>query len=107
MSRFAFNPSTGPIHVATEVTGPAGSLVLKFILDTGATTSLIDISTLISLGFAPHQSGKSATVLTEPWGTRNHGGHCTEPWTEPWGTLLGRNHGGHCSFPPGIAQPAQ
>jgi predicted aspartyl protease len=64
MSRFAFNPSTGPIHVAAEVTGPAGSLILKFILDTGATASLIDISTLISLGFDPDQSGRTVTVLT-------------------------------------------
>jgi hypothetical protein len=29
MSRFAFDPSTGPIHVAAEVTGPAGSLVFR------------------------------------------------------------------------------
>jgi len=64
MSRFAFSPGSGPIHVAAEVTGPAGSLVLRFILDTGATKSLINASKLIVLGFDLGQSGKTMTVLT-------------------------------------------
>ena len=63
MSSFVFSPGFGPIHLAAEVTGPAGSLVLKLILDTGATKSLINVSKLIVLGFDPDQSGKTMTVL--------------------------------------------
>jgi len=64
MSSFVFSPGSGPIHVAAEVTGPVGSLVLRLILDTGATRSLINVSKLIVLGFDPGQSGKTITVLT-------------------------------------------
>ena len=41
----------GPILVEAEVTGPARSLALTLILDTGATTSLIKESVLLVLGF--------------------------------------------------------
>ena len=64
MSGLAFNPGSGPIHVEAEVTGPSGTVFLKLILDTGATKSLIDLSTLRSLGFGPGQSGKTVTVVT-------------------------------------------
>ena len=64
MSSFAFNPGIGPIRVRAEITGPTGTGVLRLILDTGATTSLIDNSSLISLGFDPGQSPLRATVLT-------------------------------------------
>ena len=50
MSSFGFNPRSGPILVDAEITGPAGSVVLKLVLDTGATTSLINLTTLLSLG---------------------------------------------------------
>ena len=40
MSTFGFHPGRGPVLVDAEVTGPIGSVVLKLVLDTGATTSL-------------------------------------------------------------------
>jgi hypothetical protein len=64
MSSFAFSSASGPIHVTAEVTGPAQSHVLKLLLDTAATKSLIDASILASLGFNPGQSGNTATVIT-------------------------------------------
>jgi aspartyl protease family protein len=64
MSTFTFSPATGPIRVRAEVTGPAGTGVLRLILDTGATKSLIDTSSLLSLGFDPSLSTLRATVLT-------------------------------------------
>jgi len=64
MSSFVFSRGSGPIHVAAEVTGPTGSLVLRLILDTGATKSLINVSKLLVLGFDPSQSGRTMTVVT-------------------------------------------
>ncbi len=64
MSRFAFNAASGPIFVRAEVTGPAGSAVLKLLLDTGATTSLINLAHLVALGFDPDQSPRRTTMTT-------------------------------------------
>ena len=64
MSSFAFNPGAGPVRVRAEVTGPTGTGVLRLILDIGATKSLINTSSLLSLGFDPGQSPRRATVLT-------------------------------------------
>jgi hypothetical protein len=38
--------------------------VLKLVLDTGATTSLINLTTLLSLGFDPDQSSQQITMAT-------------------------------------------
>jgi predicted aspartyl protease len=48
---FAFHSSQGPIVVEASLSGPAGQADLRLILDTGATTSLIDRSIIASLGF--------------------------------------------------------
>jgi hypothetical protein len=64
MSSSGFNPRSGPILVDAEITGPAGSVVLKLVLDTGATTSLINITTLLSLGFDPDQSTQRTSMAT-------------------------------------------
>jgi predicted aspartyl protease len=64
VSRFAFNSTTGPILVNAEITGPAGSVVLKLVLDTGATTTLINLATLRSLGFDPDQSSRRISMTT-------------------------------------------
>jgi hypothetical protein len=64
VSSQGFNPKGGPILVDAEVTGPFGSVVLKLVLDTGATTSLIHRATLLSLGFDPDQSPRRITMTT-------------------------------------------
>lgn len=64
MSSFGFNPRSGPILLDAEITGPAGSVVLKLVLDTGATTSLINLTTLLSLGFDPDQSTQRISMTT-------------------------------------------
>jgi hypothetical protein len=46
-----FDPSHGPILVKAEVTGPDRSLALQLILDTGATTSLLNDAALLTLGY--------------------------------------------------------
>ena len=48
---FSFDSSHGPILVKAEVTGPVRSLALQLILDTGATTSLLNDAVLLTLGY--------------------------------------------------------
>ena len=48
---YPFQPNQGPILIKAEVTGPARSMPLQLILDTGATSSLLDRSVLVALGF--------------------------------------------------------
>lgn len=64
MSGHAFHPASGPIFVTATITGPFGSLALKLLLDTGATTSLINRASLISLGFDPDQPARRTTMTT-------------------------------------------
>jgi Aspartyl protease len=64
MSGHAFNPKQGPVLVEAEATGPAGSANLELVLDTGATTSLINRSTLLYLGFDPDQSLQHVRMTT-------------------------------------------
>ena len=46
-----FNARRGPILVEAEVTGPARSLTLELLLDTGATSSLFSESVVSFLGY--------------------------------------------------------
>ncbi len=46
-----FDARQGPIVVKAEVTGPDRSLALQLILDTGATTSLLNEAVLLTLGY--------------------------------------------------------
>jgi len=46
-----FDPSHGPILVKAEVTGPDRSVALQLILDTGATTSVLNDAVLLTLGY--------------------------------------------------------
>jgi predicted aspartyl protease len=48
---FPFDPTHGPILFKAEVTGPDRSLALQLILDTGATTSLLNDAALLTLGY--------------------------------------------------------
>jgi hypothetical protein len=47
---FPFDPTTGPIYVEAEVSGPTARSSLRLVLDTGATISLIDPSMLLAVG---------------------------------------------------------
>jgi gag-polyprotein putative aspartyl protease len=55
MSTHAFMPGSGPILVEARATGPVKGANLKLVLDTGATTSLISLTTLLLLGIDPNQ----------------------------------------------------
>ena len=64
MTGYPFLPGRGPILVEADVTGPSQTMVLKLALDTGATTSLIDASTLRYLGLDPDQSTRHVQMTT-------------------------------------------
>ena len=57
---FTFEPKGGPIFITGVITGPSQSLGVRLILDTGATTSLINQRVLISIGFDPVASASPA-----------------------------------------------
>ncbi len=46
-----FDAGRGPILVSAEITKPARTMPLQLLLDTGATTTLVDRSVLLALGF--------------------------------------------------------
>jgi predicted aspartyl protease len=60
----AFHAASGPIFVNAEISGPHGSAVLKLVLDTGATMSLINVAALLALGYDPDQCARRITMTT-------------------------------------------
>ena len=64
MSNHVFNAKQGPILVEVEAVGPTGIANLKLVLDTGATTTLINLSALLYLGFDPDQSPQRVRMTT-------------------------------------------
>ena len=50
---FAFDPDRGLIVVRAELWGPSGSGVLQLALDTGATSTLINVGMLVAIGYDP------------------------------------------------------
>ena len=64
MSVHAFAPGPGPILVQATATGPATTTELKLVLDTGSTTSLISLTTLLLLGIDPNQPLRRLQMTT-------------------------------------------
>jgi hypothetical protein len=50
---FAFDSQHGLIIVRAELTGPSGSGILRLALDTGATTTLVNVAMLVAIGYDP------------------------------------------------------
>lgn len=50
---FPFDAQQGLIIVRAELWGPAGSLVLRLALDTGATGTVVNIGMLVTIGYDP------------------------------------------------------
>ena len=51
-----FNPARGPVLITAELHGPLGRSFAQLALDTGATTTLINVGKLTSLGYRPSAS---------------------------------------------------
>jgi predicted aspartyl protease len=61
-SRFDLN--RGLIVIPAEIWGPAGSAVLRFALDTGATGSVVNLGILVALGYDPALVSERVQVTT-------------------------------------------
>ncbi len=61
---FAFDPQHGLIVVRAELTGPSGSGILRLALDTGATTTLINVAMLVAIGYDPALTTNRVQVTT-------------------------------------------
>lgn len=59
-----FNPDRGLVVVQAEVFGPAGSMVLRLALDTGATGTLINVAPLTAIGYDPSLAPERVQVTT-------------------------------------------
>jgi predicted aspartyl protease len=61
---FSFDPHRGLIILQAELTGPSGSGILQLALDTGATTTLINVAMLVAIGYDPGLSTDRVQVTT-------------------------------------------
>ena len=50
---FDFDPQRGLIVVRAELWGPSGSGVVRLALDTGATSTLVNVGMLVAIGYDP------------------------------------------------------
>lgn len=50
---FSFNPQHGLVIIHAELEGPSGSAILRLALDTGATSTAINVGMLVSIGYDP------------------------------------------------------
>ena len=61
---FSFNARRGLITVQVEVSGESGSAILSLALDTGATSTLINQSRLMQLGYDPAAHPERLQITT-------------------------------------------
>lgn len=61
---FPFDPHQGLIIVQSELVGPSATALLRLALDSGATSTLINIGMLISAGYDPALSPERVQITT-------------------------------------------
>ncbi len=61
---FVFDAARGPIVVGAELWGPSGSCVLQLALDTGATSTLVNVGMLVAIGYDPALTADRVQVTT-------------------------------------------
>ena len=61
---FPFEPKQGLIIVPAEIWGPSGSAVLRLAVDTGATGTLVNVATLVAIGYDPALVSDRTQVTT-------------------------------------------
>ena len=59
-----FDPGRGLIVVQSELFGPSGSIVLRLAVDTGATTTLLNVAPLEIVGYDPSSSSNRTRITT-------------------------------------------
>ena len=60
----SFNHRIGLIVLPVELFGPSGSQIVRMALDTGATRSLVNIATLVNLGYDPSLETERVQLTT-------------------------------------------
>ena len=61
---FVFDPQRGLIVIRAELWGPSGSGVLQLALDTGATSTLVNVGMLVAIGCDPALTAERVQVTT-------------------------------------------
>lgn len=61
---FPFDAQQGLIIVRAELAGPSGTAILRLALDTGATSTLVNIGMLVSIGYDPALAPERIQVTT-------------------------------------------
>jgi Aspartyl protease len=61
---FGFDPSQGLIVVPVRLVGPAGDMIVRLALDTGATSTLMNSEIMVLLGYDPATSPHRIQVTT-------------------------------------------
>ena len=59
-----FDPQQGLIVVQAELWGPHGSAVLRLALDTGATSTVVNVAMLVAIGYDPALTSDRVQVTT-------------------------------------------
>lgn len=62
---FPFDPRRGLIVVQVELFGPAGSGILQLALDTGATSTIVNVAMLVAVGYDPGLAAGRVQVKRE------------------------------------------
>ena len=62
--KYLFDAQQGLIIVQAELFGPSGSAVLRLGLDTGATSTIINVAMLVALGYDPALAPERIQVTT-------------------------------------------
>jgi aspartyl protease family protein len=60
----SFDPRRGLIVIQTELFGPAGSILLRFAFDTGATGTMVNVAPLTAIGYDPSLARDRVQVTT-------------------------------------------
>jgi aspartyl protease family protein len=61
---FGFDGQQGLILVDVRVDGPVGSRYMRLALDTGATSTLINVDRLVALGYNPSTATDRSRIIT-------------------------------------------
>lgn len=61
---FPFDPRRGLIVIGAELTGPSGAAVLRLAVDTGATSTLVNVAMLVAIGCDPALAADRVQVTT-------------------------------------------
>jgi len=61
---FPFDPEQGLIIVPVELVGPSGNALLQLALDTGATSTVVNVGALVALGYDPALDPERVQIST-------------------------------------------